>query len=249
MKDEPNNMGENNKNHPYDDEISLVDIYLTIKRNGKLFLSVVFLTFLFSLLFAYITYSSNPPSETPPSDTNTAPKVEYSLWLEIGKLYLVTSPRRLLLDDPNNAVAKLKNIYTTKTINEFGKSGNKELSLSSVSVDMPKKSELIVLKIIGDEKDSKSYEEVLNTIAEYLLEEHNSKFDVKDNDKLKLQPTRIVQQFKKTISLAEKTNTNTNTNKLFLIPMLGIILGVFLGFLAIFVKGFLKKVKEVEERD
>jgi hypothetical protein len=198
-----------------------------------------FYVFMFSYRRKYNVYSE------PSTRKTTVPKIEYSLWLEIGKLYGVYSTRKLLLDDPNNAVEKLKNIYTQKAINEFGKSGIKGLSLSSVSVDAPNRSELIVLKIIGDEKSSKSYEEVLNITANHLLEEHNSKFDVKDNIKLKLQPTRILQQFKKRIPSAE--NKNENKNILFLIPLLGIIFGVFVGFLAIFVKDFFAKVKQAEE--
>ena len=230
-------MGKHSKYRPSDDEIGLIDIYLTLKRKRKIFLSAVIFTFLCSVFVAYITYFPNPPSEK-----TTVPKIEYSLWLEIGKLYTVNSPRKLLLDDPNNAVEKLKNIYAQKTINEFGKSGIKGLSLSSVSIAARDKSELIVLKIIGDEKSSKRYEEVLNIIANHLLEEHNSKFDVKDNIKLKLQPTRNFQQFKKRIPSAEYKK-----NILFLIPLLGIIFGVFVGFLAIFVKDFFAKVKQAEE--
>jgi hypothetical protein len=230
------NIGKHSKYRPSDDEIGFIDIYVTLKRNRKIFLSAVIFTFLCSVFVAYIKCFPNPPSEK-----TTVPKIEYSLWLEIGKLYAVNSPRRLLLDNPNNAVEKLKNIYVQKAINEFGKSGIKGLSLSSVSVDTPKKSKLTVLKIIGDEKSSKSYEEVLNIIANHLLEEHKSKFDVKDNIKVKLQPTRILQQFKKRIPSADKKNI------LFLIPLLGIIFGVFVGFLAIFVKDFFAKVKQAEE--
>jgi len=163
--------------------------------------------------------------------------------LEIGKLYGGNSPRGYLLDDPNNAVEKLKNIYARKAIDEFRKSGIKGLSLSSVSVDRPEKSELIVLKIIGAEKSSKRYEEVLNIIANHLLEDHNSKFDVNDNIKLRLQPTRILQQFKKRIRSAK------NIKIPFLIPLLGVILGVLVGFLAIFVKDFFAKVKQAEEKE
>lgn len=222
----------------YEDEISLVDIYITVKRSNKLFFFIIVLSFFISLLITYFKYQPNTSKEV--LSNSSAATTEYVLWIEIGVIHKVNAGNNWI-DDPDNTFEKIKSIYIPKIIAEFMSIKGSELNQSSISVMHPKKSKLIVVKVIKT-TDSIDYNKVLMSLASYILEDHNKWYGLINNKNISFRPTRIIEGPTKIIV----KNKNKKKN-IMLIPILGTILGVFLGLFAVFIRGFLKKVKEVEK--
>lgn len=200
----------------YEDEISLIDIYLTIKRNSKLFFSVIILSFLISLAITYYKYQFQVDGLS-----SKIPASEYVLIIEIGRIY---GDKNYYIDEPINILEKIKNIYIP------------QLQQPSITAEYIKKSDLIVIKA-PEISDKVNYNKTLLTLADFVIKDHNSGVNL--NNKNSIKPTKIIQQPTK------RMVKNKNKNKI-LIPILGIILGTFLAFLAVFVKEFIKKIKEAE---
>jgi len=205
----------------YEDEISLVDIYLTIKRNSKLFFSVILLSIIISLIVTYFKYQANSSEKT---DTKVTKHVtEYVLIIEVGRIFGVNAGQSYI-DQPKNTLEKIKNIYIPK------------FNQAAITVEHIKDSDLIILKAI-ETSNEVNYNEILLTLAGYILKDHNSGLTL--NNKYSVKSTKIIQQPTKRIV------KNKNKNKI-LIPILGVIIGVFLGFFAVFIREFMKNVKEAE---
>ena len=214
----------------YDDEISLVDIYLTIKRNSKLFFVVVLLSFFISLFVTY-KYQSNIQKEI----VTDSPELitEYTLWIEIGKIFGIKTGRNLI-DDPNNTLEKIKRIYIPKVTAELFKSTGKKLNQSSVSVDNPINTQLMVIKVVKT-SDNIDYHKILTSLAGYILANHNEGINLTHKNFI-IRPTKIIQK-----PIEIKVKSNKKSKSLILIPMLGIVLGVFLAFIAVFIRVFFFK--------
>ena len=209
----------------YNDEISLIDIYLSIKRNSKLFFTVIVLSFIISLAITYFKYKSQPEPQTKALSSTSALISEYVLIIEVGRIF---GDESYYIDPLNNILEKIKNIYIPK------------LNQSAITAEHIKNSDLIVITAteISDKVD---YNKMLHTLANYILKDHNSGLNL--NNKNNIKPTKIIQE--PTKRMVKSNNKKTIKNKM-LIPVLGLILGVFLGFVAVFIREFLKKVKEAE---
>lgn len=200
----------------YEDEISLIDIYLTIKRNSKLFFSVVILSFLISLAITYYKHQSQMGSAS-----SKVPAIEHVLIIEIGRVF---GDKNYYIDPPTNTLEKIKNIYIPK------------LNQTAITAEHIKNSDLIVIKATQT-SDTVNYDKLLLTLADYILKDHNSAINL--NNKNNIKPTKIIEPHIKRI-VESKSKSNI------LIPILGLILGVFLGFFAVIVGEFIKKVKQAE---
>ena len=220
-----------------ENEISLVDIYLTVKRNSKLFFTLILLSFFISLLVAYTKYQSSNSKEVISGSPTLV--TEYVLWVEVGKIYSLNAGNNWI-DNPINTLEKIKSIYIPKVAAELFKSTGKKLNQSLVSVDNPINTQLMVIKVVKT-SDNIDYNKILTSLASYILADHNNGLGLNNNKAIILKPTRIIEGPTKILV----KNKIKNNNKLF-IPVLGIILGVFLGFFAVFIRVFLSKVKEAE---
>lgn len=205
----------------YKDEISLIDIYLTIKRNSKLFFSVIIISFLISLVITY--FKQQPQSQI----SNVSSNVEHVLILEIGRIYGVNA-RQSYIDQPKNTLEKIRNIYIPK------------LNQTAITAEHINKTDLIIIKLMQT-SDKVNYNEVLLTLADYIIKDHNQVINLKN--KYSIKPTKIIQLPIKRIVGSNATSTSKSK---ILIPILGLILGILLGFFAIVVVGFLQKVKKAE---
>ena len=219
-----------------ENEISLVDIYLTVKRNSKLFFTIILLSFFISLLVTFTKYQSSNSKEVI-SGTPTL-VTEYVLWIEIGKIYRVNAGNNWI-DNPINTLEKIKSIYIPKVAAELFNSTGKKLNQSSVSVDNPINTQLMVIKVVKT-SDNIDYHKILTSLAGYILANHNEGINLTHKNFI-IRPTKIIQK-----PIEIKVKSNKKSKSLILIPMLGIVLGVFLAFIAVFIRVFLNKVKEAE---
>lgn len=221
----------------YEDEISLVDIYLAVKRNSTLFFTIVVLSFLMSILVTYLKYQSNVSKETLSDSPNFV--TEYVLWIEIGKIYNINTDKNWI-DNPNNTLAKINNIYIPKVAAEFMNTNGSKLNQSLISVINPPNTQLIVIKVIKS-SDNIDYNKVLMSLASYIFVDHNKGLGLNNKNAISIKPSRIIEGPTKVI-----VKSKSKSKSKVLIPVLGLILGLFLGFVAVFIREFLKKVKEAE---
>lgn len=224
----------------YEDEISLIDIYLTIKRNSKLFFGVILLSFFISIFVSYYIYQANDKKEIVSGFQGST--TEYTLWIEVGKIY-GTGLRihKNQIEHPAHTIEKINNIYIPKLAESLKTkgSGNNQLL---VSVKQHKRTNLLVLKAIKT-SDTVDYNKILLTLASYILVDHNE--GLTSNGKaFVIQPTRIIQETTKRIYKSKSKKKSIKKN--IMIPVLGLILGIFLGVFAVFLSEFFKKVKEAE---
>ena len=207
--------------HISEDEISLIDIYLTVKRNSRLFFSVIILSFLISLVITF--YRAQNQVQAISHEIT-----EYILIIEIGRVY-GNELEYGLIDSADNTLQKIKNVYIPNL--------NQHLVLSAEQIP---NSQLLIIKVLeASEKINPS--KILLKLADNVLKDHNSSFNLNNQSSISVKPTRVIQQPIKRV----KESTITSTSKL-LIPTLGLILGIFLAFFAIFINKFMKKVKEAE---
>lgn len=234
---EKSTVGVNTRNNSCDDEISLIDIYLMIKRNSKLFFSVILLSLLISIFIAYSKYQSSNHNEIVSNHSGFNSK--YTLWIEIGRVYGANAGQSML-EQPQNLISKIKNIYIPKIAIDLMKSEGKELNQSLISVTWPEDTDLIVIKALKT-PDNIDYNKLLTSLANIILENNNKMLSLLNKDFI-IKPTITIQEPKE-ISVKNKNKKNNNI----MILSLGVILGIFFGFFVVFIREFLKKVKEVED--
>lgn len=218
-----------------DDEVSLIDIFLAVKRNSKLFFTIMLFGFLMSILTSYFKEQTNTPKETLSGSKDLI--TEYVIWVEIGKIYNINTNKNWI-DDPKNTLAKIKNIYIPKLASELMSSSGSELNKSLISVRNPKKTQIIAIKIIKT-SNKIDYNKVLMSLANSILENHNANLNLKNENAISIKPTRIIEGPTKVITKYKGKSNILNS-------VIGIIIGLFLGLFAVYIKEFLKKAKETE---
>ena len=222
----------------FNDETSLVDIFFTIKRNSKLFFGVVLLCLFISFFVTYSNYQSNKIIINSSGVT-----IEHVLWIEIGKIYGVgVKNGRSLIDSPTNTLEKIKNIYVPDVISKFVKSTGAEINQSSISAARYKNTDLIVIKATKM-SDNVDYSKILMLLANDILDDHNKGLSL-SNEVISIKRTKVIQ---KPIKRIIKYNNTNKYKNIILIPVIGILLGMFFGFIVIFIREFFQKVKDIEQ--
>ncbi len=138
------------------DEISLVDIWLTLRKHRKLFLMTAIGVTLLGLIFALLT--------TKGYDLNTS--------LEIGTEIREGIPTPI--ESPETTKAKLESSLIPMVKNKLNREKEKTAQYK-VSVSIPKKSSLILLTSKTSEKDEGMYRDFHNKIVDAISQDH-SKF-------------------------------------------------------------------------
>lgn len=222
-----------------DDEISLIGIYLTIKHNQILFFSVILLFFVISLFITFSKYQSSTPENIISGSQNIV--TEYVLWIEVGMIYGENASKNLI-DSTSNTVAKINTIYIPKVKTEYMKTEGTELNQLKINIHVGSGTHIIGIRATKM-SDKIDYYKILTSIANLVLANHNEGLSLKMKDSLKL--TKVIQE--PTLTITKINNKKISNKKLIIIPILGIIVGIFFGFIAVFINEFLKKVKEAEK--
>ena len=281
----------NSNNQVCDEEITLVDIYLSVKRNRKIFFYVILVSFLISILLSYLKFQENTRQEKINQEayqekTNqeayqekafklkeaakSLVSTELMMTIEIGHRFSSKRGWRRYFDNSDETALKINQIYIPKVFREENIEPI-DISKYDKSIVINKDKEQMVISAKGmyskivrlsSKTSSKKIDskKILKKIAEYVLEDHNrdAKFKSEYFDFI---PSRIVQEPIKIIRInnneanikkkkEKKKNENIkkkNKNEVTLIPILGLILGVFFGLIAVYIKEFLNKANETEK--
>lgn len=247
-----NNQISNITNKPnqtsQNDEINLVDIYITFKRNRKLFFRVTVLSILITLLAAYSIYYLNPKNSLPP--TNVDLKInketfftEYVLKLDVGRIYGQV-PGRILIEDPGKTIKKLNDIFIPRAISKFISLEKPNINQSLISAKYILESDLLEIKI-KESKQKLDYNKILILLSKYVLDDHNNGA-IFNNNEVIYKPTKIVEfPRKRVVKIMPKNQKKPKVNITVFITI-GLFLSMFFGLFAILIQEFLNKVKETE---
>lgn len=214
------------------DEVSLVDIYIMIKRNSRIFFMVFFVVFMFSIYITYSKHQSNIKIE------GSEGRHYAQLWIEIGKVYSPTG--RVLIDSTKNTMEKINAVYFPLVKAEFVKSKDRYLIMETVRYKL---SDMIII-IVKKSFDDIDYDKVLMKTASYVLKNHNEELKLSATTQAisAVNPTKVIRPF-----VEVEVKRGILAKNINIIPIIGMILGVFLGFIMVLIKEFLKKVKDVEK--
>ncbi len=135
------------------DEISLVDIWLTFRKHQKLFLQVAIGITLLGLVAALLMTKSY--------DLRTS--------LEIGTAIRGDAPAPI--ESPETLKAKLENSLSPLVENELNRD-KEEPDQYKMSVSIPKKSTLLVLSSKTSKEDEEKYRELHNKVVQAASQDH-----------------------------------------------------------------------------
>ena len=264
----------NSQNIQEIEQLTLVSLFLTIKRNLKIFIIGIALVFFISLFIffksIFITY--------------TQPVVENPI---VAKHYIFIQSA-MIIDRNNNKyifgtlsdlIYKVQRIFIPKAISQLV--SYKEQQKGNLKLVIESQEGVDGFAILFDQKLASpkyiDYPALLHDIALRVL--HEQDLDAKHSElsNLTFIPGRIIEELTLVVSEADEIevivekNIDTIVNdlaipapssvspsfmavmeevdkKLLLIPILGLIIGVLLGLILVFGAEFLRKVKDVEDK-
>lgn len=137
------------------DEISLIDVFLIIKRRKKIVLFTALIFIVLSTTFAL----------------QREAVYRYSTTIEIGSR--LVSNESVNIDSPATVLAKLLNGYIPLVLSESANNNVfNGIAFPEVTGSIPMGSEIIVLEVKGGEEQESAYIELLNNIINKIKEDH-----------------------------------------------------------------------------
>jgi len=151
-------------NSGYNDEISLVDLWMVLARRRNILLAII-------LAFgaAGISYSLIKPEV-----------YNYTAVLQIGVMAPNSAEDQALkyIESPANVLEKLTKSYIPLVLSEYLQKNPDVKSAPKVKASMAKKSDLITLETRGEDVDSAQFRGILNSIAGYIQKDHQPQMDM-----------------------------------------------------------------------
>jgi len=147
-----------------EDNINLVDLWLElVKHRAIIFISTA-LALIAGLLAAFLLPQ----------------KYSYTTTIEIGSTLMQTASGTMpqLIDPPETVLAKLQESYIPLAQQQFRKSHPDDRTLYNIDARIPKGSQLVVLEAKGTEENSADYLQQLQTVTNYLLQDHQRVMNV-----------------------------------------------------------------------
>lgn len=154
---------------PYaDDEIDLVDLWLVLVRHKTVIAIIACLTLLAGSLFAL----SMPTQYT------------YSTSIQIGAMVEVENGRThfAFIEEPETVLAKISESYIPYVLNRYSIDNPDSIVRPVIKARTPKKSNLIVLEVKGEQKYQAIYLSVLKSVAEMVVEDHQPSMRMMDSE-------------------------------------------------------------------
>lgn len=231
-------QSDGHQNNTNEEELSLVGLFLAIKRNNKILFTVVLISFAISL---FVAYNKSKPDDLPIVDIENQEFItKYVLRLQGGML-INDNLSKVLVEAAATTHYKIDNVYIPKVTAELMKPDL--IKSNPLKFELEQGSGVNVIGIyVTKTTDEIDYSEILLKIASYVLKDQNSIFESKDMKMFK--PARIIQ---KPIKVESIKIDDDNSRVLIIIPILGIIIGFFIGLFFVFINEFLNKVKEIEK--
>jgi Chain length determinant protein len=151
-------------NPGYDDEISLLDLWLVLVKRKSILLGIVL-----AFLAAGITFAMMKPVS-----------YQYSAVLQIGLMASGDgdSAKLIFIESPGNVLEKLSKSYIPLAVSNYLNQHPELQSIPNFTAKMAKKSDLIAIETRGIEKQSAMYLEIINSIVGYIQKDHQPQIDI-----------------------------------------------------------------------
>jgi len=177
----------------YDDEISLIDLWLVLTKRRNIFLAIVL-----AFLAAGVTFALIKPAV-----------YNYSAVLQIGVMTgdgIDATPG--FIEPPANVLEKLTKSYIPLVLTSYLNDHPELGSAPKVKASMAKKSDLISIEVRGQETKSTEYQTILQNIIGYIQRDHQPQMDIAKNKfQLTLQKEMIgMSVLKNPLTLKQKQN-------------------------------------------
>lgn len=149
------------KEPPYDQEISLVEIWRILANHKKLILITTFLVTLAGSLYALTKLDV----------------YGFSATIQLSTPFV--DGREITIDDVKNAENKLKQVYLPLVLNDYYTKNPAAEKTIKIGVSVPKESKILIISCHSTEKDAAVYRDLINKAGTQLIENNNEVFKVK----------------------------------------------------------------------
>ncbi len=135
-----------------DDEISLIDLWLTLVKRKSLVLGITAFMLVAGTVLAFLK----------------PPKYEYRTSVEIGSR--IVADKSVAIEQPENTLAKVQESYVPAVLLAYGRANGDEVL--EIKSRIPKNSEIVILTAKGTEEEGVTLTTLLNEIIERLKNDH-----------------------------------------------------------------------------
>jgi len=148
----------------YDDEISLIDLWLVLVKRRNILLAIVL-----AFLAAGVTFALVKPVV-----------YNYSAVLQIGLMTGQDGENQTLgyIESPVNVLEKLSKSYIPLVLSDYLSSHPDIQSAPKVTAKMSKKSDLITIETRGKDTDAVAFKGLLNSTMGYIQKDHQPQMDI-----------------------------------------------------------------------
>ena len=163
MMNKPIEVKPNQQNIPpyyYEDEISLIDLWLVLVRRKKLLFTIFLLIVVLGLALAFVTPK----------------KYGYSTSIEIGSR--VIQDRVQPIESPETLLAKIQESYIPFVQSQYRNQNQSDEKIYGISARVPKGSQLIVLESKGEESVSEIFKDLQQRVVNEVKKDHKRIIEV-----------------------------------------------------------------------
>ncbi len=148
----------------YDDEISLLDLWMVLTKRRNALLAIVLAFLVTGIIGAVLK----------------AKAYDYSAVLQIGVLGAVSGGEKGLafIDSPDNVLTKLSKSYIPLAMSQFLKDNPEVKNALKITAKMSKNSDLITLEARGAEKNADHYLDVIQRVIGLIQKDHQPQMDI-----------------------------------------------------------------------
>jgi len=163
MMNKPIEVKPNQQNIPpyyYEDEISLIDLWLVLVRRKKLLFTIFLLIVVLGLALAFVTPK----------------KYGYSTSIEIGSR--VIQDRVQPIESPETLLAKIQESYIPFVQSQYRNQNQSDKKIYGISARVPKGSQLVVLESKGVESVSEIFKDLQQRVVNEVKKDHKRIIEV-----------------------------------------------------------------------
>jgi hypothetical protein len=144
----------------YEDEISLIDLWLVLVRRKKLIISIFSVVVVLGLVFAFVTPK----------------KYGYSTSIEIGSRIIKDSVQPI--ESPQTLLAKIQESYVPYVQHQYRENNEEDKGIYGITARVPKGSQLIILESKGVETSGVIYKDLQQHVVNEVQNDHKRIIEV-----------------------------------------------------------------------
>jgi len=150
----------------YDDEISLIDLWLVLSRRRNMLLAIVL-----AFLVSGVSFAMLKPV-----------LYKYNAVLQVGLMSVEGADSKpSYIEIPANVLEKLTKSYIPLVLSEYLQTHPELKSAPKLKASMAKKSDLITLEIKGKETESAEYRGIIQRVIAHVQADHQPQMDITKN--------------------------------------------------------------------